>query len=153
MRKIRFGQGLFDESNEIAKGKSKKSVRYDVTSWLVPVNPKYYDIEKAFAESNAILWKQSNSVIVGDTIYLYLAAPYSCIMYKCVAVEVEIPYEYDDGKVSMHKVMKIKRLHSYEKDAFGLDELKEHGIFAVRGPRSIPYGLRYKLEKESGNET
>ena len=55
--------------------KAKKQVRTDITSWLVPVNPKYYDIEKAFTESDEILWKQSNSVIVGDTIYLYLAVP------------------------------------------------------------------------------
>jgi len=145
--------GLLDESHELAKGKSKKSVRYEPTSWLVPVNPKYYDIQKAFAESDTILWKQSNTVIVGDTIYLYLAAPFSCVLYKCTAVEVDIPYEYDDGKVSMHKVMKVKRLHTYDQDAFGLAALKEHGIISVRGPRGIPYGLRDKLEKESENGT
>ncbi len=145
--------GLLDESYEIAKGRSKKSVRYEPTSWLVPVNPKYYDIEKAFAESDTILWKQSNSVIAGDTVYLYLAVPFSCVLYKCIAVEADIPYEYDDGKVSMHKVMKIKRLHTYDKDMFGLAELKKHGIISVRGPRSIPYGLRHKLEKESESGT
>lgn len=142
---------MLDESHEIIKSKSKKSARYEPTSWLVPANPKYYDIQKAFADSDTILWKQSNSVIVGDTIYLYLAAPYSCVLYKCVALEVDIAYEYDDGKVSMHKVMKIQRLYTYDRDTFGLNALKEHGIISVRGPRSIPYGLRYKLEKESEN--
>lgn len=143
--------GLLDESYEIAKDQFNKDARIDPTSWLVPVNPKYYDIQKAFAENDTILWKQSNSVIVGDTIYLYLAAPFSCVLYKCAAVEVDIPYEYNDGKVRMHKVMKIKRLHTYDKSAFGLAKLKEHGIMSVRGPRSIPYGLLYKLEKESEN--
>ena len=145
--------GLIDESYEIAKGKSKKAIRYEPTSWLVPVNPKYFDIEKAFSENDIILWKQSNSVIVGDTVYLYITAPYSCVLYKCKAVEVDIPYEYDDGKIRMKKVMKIQRLHTYDKSKFRLDELKEHGIQSVRGPRSIPYGLRYKLEKESENGT
>lgn len=144
---------LLDESYDIAKSKSKKAIRYEPTSWLVSVNPKYYDIEKAFEENDIILWKQSNSVIVGDTIYLYIAVPYSCVLYKCKAVEVNIPYEYDDGKVRMQKVMKIQRLYKYDKSLFGLDELKEHGIISVRGPRSIPYGLRYKLEKESENGT
>lgn len=143
--------GLIDASYDIAKGESKKSARYKSTSWLVPVNSKYYDIEKAFAESDTILWKQSNSVIVGDTVYLYLAAPYSCVRYKCEAVEVDIPYSYDDGNVSMQKVMKIRRLHTYGKDMFGLDVLKKHSVTTVRGPRSIPYGLRCKLEEESGN--
>lgn len=145
---------LIDESYEIAKGKSKKAIRYEPTSWLVPVNPKYFDIQKAFDEGGGtILWKQSSSVIVGDTIYLYLAAPYSCVMYKCEAVEVDIPYDYDDGKVRMSKVMKIKHLYTYERDLFGLNELKEHGIISVRGPRGIPYGLRYELEKASENGT
>lgn len=140
---------LLDKSYTIAKAKSKKAVRTEPASWLVPVNPKYYDIEKAFAQSDIIEWKQSNTVLVGDTIYLYVAAPYSCVLYRCVAVEVDIPYEYDDGKVRMHKVMKIKRLHTYDKGAFGLAVLQEHGIWSVRGPRGIPYGLLYKLEKES----
>lgn len=135
------------------KKQKRKVIRYEPTSWLVPVNPKYFDIEKAFAESNIILWKQSNSVIVGDTVYLYIAVPYSCVLYKWKAVEVNIPYEYDDGKVRMQKVMRIERLHTYVKKQFGLNELKEHGILSVRGPKSIPYGLRYKLEKESKNET
>ncbi len=151
MRRIRFGKGELDEGCEVAKVKPQKTKRYEPTSWLVPANPRYYDIQEAFSKSDTILWKQSNSVIIGDIIYLYLAAPYSCILYKCVAVEVDIPYEYDDGNVSMHKVMKIKLLHTYNRGTFGLNTLKEHGISSVRGPRSVPYGLRYKLEKESGN--
>jgi len=143
---------LIDDSYDIAGGKKQKTGRA-ATSWLVPVNPKYYDIQKAFEKSDTILWKQSNSVIAGDTVYLYLAAPFSCVLYKCTAVDVDIPYEYDDGKVSMHKVMKIKRLYTFDKDMFGLAELKKHGIVSVRGPRSIPYGLKCELEKESGNGT
>lgn len=144
--------GLLDESYELADSKSKMAKRFEPTSWLVPVNPKYYDIQKAFAENDTILWKLSNSVLVGDTIYLYLAAPFSCVLYKCTAIEVDIPYEYDDGKVSMSKVMKIKRLHTYDKYMFGLEELKKHGIISVRGPRSVPYGLMYKLEMEADED-
>ncbi|MCM1320517.1 MAG: MmcQ/YjbR family DNA-binding protein [Bacteroides sp.] len=144
---------LLDESYEIAKGRTKKKVRREKASWLVPVNPKYYDIEKAFAESDTILWKQSNSVIAGDTIYLYLAAPYSCVAYKCAAVEANIPYEYADKNIRIKKAMKIKRLFTFDKGSFDLAELKEHGVVTVRGPRSVPYGLCCRLEKASGSET
>ncbi|MCH5164845.1 MAG: MmcQ/YjbR family DNA-binding protein [Clostridiales bacterium] len=140
---------LIDESYVIAKGEKKQAARSKATSWLVPANPKYYDIEKAFEESDAILWKQSSSVIVGDTIYLYLAAPYSCVRYKCRAIEVDIPYDYHDDNVSMQKVMKIERLHTYDKTLFDIGELSKHGIKSVRGPRSIPFSLRCALEKES----
>ncbi|MDE6029220.1 MAG: hypothetical protein K2F90_02725 [Clostridiales bacterium] len=99
------------------------------------------------------LWKQSSSVIVGDTVYLYLAAPYSCIKYKCEAVEVNIPYDYADDNVSMNKVMKIRRLHTYADDEFGIARLKRRGVASVRGPRSIPYRLRTELEESSGDRT
>ena len=128
----------------------RKKIRTETTNWIVPVNPKYFDIEKAFAESDIIEWKQSNSVIVGDVVYLYLASPYSCVLYRCKAIEVDIPFEYDDGKIRMKKIMKIQRLHTYNRSEFGLEVLKEHGIITVRGPRGVPYGLLYKLEKQSG---
>ncbi len=143
---------LIDKSYELAKDKTRKQIRTEPTSWLVPANPKYYDVEKAFAENDVIIWKQSSSVIVGDTIYLYMAAPYSCVLYKCKATEVNIPYEYSDGNLSMNKVMKIKRLYTYDEHAFDSAVLKEHGIISVRGPRSVPYGLRCRLEKASENK-
>lgn len=138
---------LLDGSYSIAGGTAKK-LRTEPTSWLVPANPKYFDVVKAFSESKVIIWKQSNSVIVGDTIYLYLTAPYSCVMFRCRALETDIPYEYSDANVSMKKVMKIELLHTYPEGAFGADRLHEHGVVSVRGPRSIPYGLLYDLEKE-----
>ena len=137
---------LMDESFGMAGPKSKKVARIEPTSWLIPANPKYYDVEKAFAESDTILWKQSNTVIVGDMIYLYLASPVSCVMYQCKAVEVNIPYEYEDRNLHIKKAMKIQRLHTYDKGQFALDTLKEHGITSVRGPRNIPYSLLYQLE-------
>ena len=92
-------------------------------------------------------------MILVDKVYLYIAAPYSCVLYKCEAVEVDIPYDYADKNVSMQKVMKIKRLYTYDRSMFGIDRLKNYGILSVRGPRGIPYGLRCRLEKESGNGT
>ncbi|MCH5162854.1 MAG: MmcQ/YjbR family DNA-binding protein [Clostridiales bacterium] len=140
---------LLDKSYTIAKGKTKAPTRQRPTSILVPANPKYYDIKKAFEENDVILWKQSNTIIPGDTVYLYVAAPYSCIRYKCVAVEVDIPYDYTDENVSMNKVMKLKRLYTYDTAQFGLDRLKKHGVVSVRGPRKVPVGLRKELEAES----
>lgn len=146
---------LLDDSYVIASGKSPKAKRTRPTSVLVPANPKYFDIEKAFAESKdgTILWKQSSSVIVGDTVYLYIAAPQSCIRYKCEAVEVDIPYDYADENVSMSHVMKIRLLHTYGENEFGIDMLKRRGVKSVRGPRSIPYSLRTELEESSQSGT
>ncbi|MCH5155592.1 MAG: MmcQ/YjbR family DNA-binding protein [Clostridiales bacterium] len=142
---------LVDESYNIASGRKQKKTGA-AASWLVPANPKYYDIEKAFSESDEILWKQSNSVTVGDTVYLYVAAPLSCVKYKCEAVEVDIPYEYSDDNLSMHKVMKLKRLYTYDNSDFDKDALKQHGVSLLRGPRRVPFGLRIDLEEKSENK-
>lgn len=139
--------GLIDQSYAIASGRKQKQTRCLPTSLLVPANPKYYDIEKAFEASDVILWKQTGSAIVGDTVYLYIAAPLSCVKYMCEAVEVDIPYEYADDNVSMHKVMRLKLLHTYDNSDFGLDKLKKFGITTLRGPRRVPPALRRELEK------
>lgn len=115
-------------------------------SWIVPANPKYYDLQKAFSESETILWKQSNHISVLDTVYLYVAAPVSAILYKCQATEVDIPYDYDDGTVHMSRVMKLKRLKQYAPDLLTLDKLKEHEVYAVRGPRGMPDTLLQEIE-------
>ena len=44
--------------------------------WIIPANPKYYDIMNAFNNTNIITWKQSNTIMKGDIIYLYIAEPY-----------------------------------------------------------------------------
>ncbi len=113
--------------------------------WLVPANPKYYDMEKAFSENEVIRWKQSSSIAVGDTVFMYVAAPVSAILYKCRAVEVDIPCSYDDGKVRMTRAMRIKLLQTYDRQRFSLKRLKDYGVYSVRGPRSVPNSLSCEL--------
>lgn len=139
---------LLDTSFELTARKGslgKSGVRCH--DWIVPANPKYYDVEKGFEESDTISWKQSNNIEVGDIVYIYMGAPYSEIQYKCQAVEVNIPYDYDDGKVTMSRVMHIKLLKKYNKGLIGRDILREHGVYAVRGPRSMPKSLIEEIER------
>ncbi len=105
--------------------------------WIVPANPKYYDVIKAFKESNEIIWKQSSDIHVNDIVYLYVAEPYSKIMYKCVAREVNIPYEYRDNNLSIKHVMKIKLLEELSNRNYNFAYLNNIGIKAIRGPRKI----------------
>lgn len=117
--------------------------------WIVPANPKYYDIINCFHDRDIIEWKQSSNIKVGDIIYLYVAVPYSAILYKCEAIEVNIPYEYKDKNVSMSRVMKIKLLEQYDKDKYPFSKLNEYGIKAIRGPRSVPEKLSNELNKSN----
>ncbi len=115
--------------------------------WIVPANPKYYDIINCFTDTDTIIWKQSSNIEAGDIVYIYVAAPYSCILYKCKALEVNIPYEYTDQNLSMKKVMKLKLIQKYRKDEYPFQKLKESGINAIRGPRIITNKFKKELIK------
>ena len=117
------------------------------TSWLIPANPKYFDIDGAFAKDDTILWKQSSAVQVGDLVYLYVAAPVSAVRYKCKVLEVNIPYKYKDKNVSMTRVMKIKRLKMYDPSLWTFEKLKTLGITALRGPRFAPDNFLKEITK------
>lgn len=107
-------------------------------NWIVPANPKYFDIIKAFEENNEIIWKQSSNIKKGDIVFMYVASPISAILYKCVVTAVNIPYDYEDKNLRINKVMKIKLLKKYDKDFMTFDKLNGYGITAIRGPRSCP---------------
>lgn len=132
----------------LATGKQK-----DVPGvWLVPANPKYFDVVDAFAKKRTILWKQSTDIHVGDTVYLYVGAPCSAILYQCEVVETDIPYSFDDGNVRMDHVMKIRRKHCYLPTQFTFAGLKKYGVNAVRGPRRMPGSLLKELEAAARRE-
>lgn len=107
--------------------------------WIVPANPKYYDIEAAFARADEIEWKQGKGIRTGDTVYLYVAAPVSAILYQCRVTGTDIPFRLDEGNLHMTSLMKIKLQKRYRPDQFTFDLLgREYGIYAVRGPRGSP---------------
>ncbi len=124
-----------------ASSKKKKSAR-GPKEWLVPANPKYYDIVHAFDEEEEINWKQGAGIKTGDTIFMYVASPVSAIMYKCSVGETDIPCDYHDRELTVKKLMRIKLIKRYDLSEFPFELLKnEYGIFAIRGPRGIPNSL------------
>ncbi len=140
--------GWLDESYFTTASKEKKEKLRLPKEWLVPANPKFYEIEAAFAEADEINWKQGAGIRKGDTVFMYVAAPVSAILYQCRVTETDIPFPYDDGKVRMKALMKIKLQKRYTPDQFPFSLLgKEYGIFAVRGPRGVPHSLSEALKK------
>ena len=114
--------------------------------WIVPANPKYYDVINCFNDTDEIIWKQSSDIHINDIVYLYVADPYSKIMYKCRAIEVNIPYEYKDKNVSMNNVMRIKLIKKLDNKNYTFDYLNKLGIKAIRGPRKITKEISDKLK-------
>lgn len=103
-------------------------------TWVIPANPKYYDLISDFAKSDIMFWHQNMSVSKDDTVYIYVAEPYSAILYKCVVIETNIP----DGEKLL---MKLKLKKEYSKEEYPFTKLKEYGLTAIRGPRTIPNKL------------
>lgn len=137
---------LIDVSYAATVSKKKKGKIRPPKEWIIPANPKYYDIEHAFDNAKIIDWKQSSSVKVGDTVFMYVAAPVSAILYKCKVTEVDIPYDYQDKNLTITTLMKIKLVQKYDRKKFTFDRLKEDfGIYAVRGPRGVPNSLSHEL--------
>jgi len=125
---------------------SKQKIR-PPKEWIIPANPKYYDIVHAFDDADEIDWKQGAGIKVGDTVFMYVASPVSAILYKCKVTETDIPYKYEDENLTISALMKIKLLKRYKPEKYTFDVLKEeYGIYAVRGPRGIPNSLSAALK-------
>ena len=142
---------LLDMSYELAgRSGSGKRLRTEPKDWLIPASPAMYDVERDFQRDGTIIWKQTSDMIVGDTVYIYMAAPISAVMYRCEAVEVNIPYNYDDGKYRIKKAVKLRLVHRYRAEDMPLAKMRELGISAVRGARGVPNVLACELRRLSG---
>ena len=131
-----------------ASAKKKQKIR-PPKEWIIPSNPKYYDIIHAFDDTDEIDWKQGSGIKAGDTVYMYVGSPVSAIMYKCKVTETDIPYSYQDENLTIKALMKIKLLKRYKPEKFTFDVLKdEYGIYAIRGPRGITNSLSAALNKK-----
>ncbi len=116
--------------------------------WIVPANPKYYDVQEAFRREKEIDWKQGKGIRTGDTVFLYVAAPVSAILYKCKVTQTDIPYRFGDGALQIRSLMKLRLQKQYKPDRLTFERLgREFGIHAVRGPRGIPEDLSEALRK------
>lgn len=139
---------LLDVSFQATAPRRRKKKERGAESWVVPANPKYYDVESAFEKDTIIDWKQGAGIQTGDTVYLYVGAPVSAILYQCKVLETDIPYDYSDKNLTIKALMKIQLLKCYDRKKFTFSVLGEdYGVFAIRGPRRVPNALQSALEE------
>ena len=139
---------LIDTSFKVtASAQTKKAIR-PPKEWIIPSNPKYYDSIHAFDHTDEINWKQGRGIKEGDVVYMYIGAPVSAIVYKCIVTKTDIPWEYTKDRLSIFSLMKIRLLKRYDPEWFTFERLgAEYDIHAVRGPRGIPRKLSEALNK------
>ena len=129
--------------------------------WVIPSNPKFYDIVGAFNKFNIIDWRQTNNTSVGDTIYIYVGGEYKAIMYKCEVLETDILCKHTVEDLEFYKevadkpdarYMRLRLVEKYDRNKFPLIELREHGLKNVQGRSKVTYQLLNYLENNQSDE-
>lgn len=129
--------------DEIVMKYIKESHRYTEKSeaWIIPANPKYFDVISYIESLPVFSWKQPKNINLDDLVYIYLGAPHSAILYKCKVIELDLYHEPE------RPVMNLQLLKKYDPKEYTFDLLKTYGLNSVRSARRIPDKLSQKLSK------
>lgn len=141
---------LLDKSYAtVANGaKSVRSAADGPVEWLVPSNPKYYDVIEALRHTDTMTWTQTAHVCPGDTVYLYVGAPVSAVLYRFVVLEADLPGGGSVGQRPIRRRMRIRLQHCFAPQEFPLVRLQqEFGVHGVRGARRVPHRLAAALRQ------
>ena len=123
-----------------AEGRTITSRHDDV--WIIPCNPKYYDVVAAFDNLDVIEWSQPTSTTVGDTVYIYVGEKYKSIMYKCEVIAADLfgnrssedhVYYNEMSKDPDARYMKLRLIEKYPAGQYPLKDLRENGLTSVQG--------------------
>ena len=142
---------LLATSRALVAGISPASGGDRPQAWVIPANPKYYDIHEHLKHSDEQLWHQDFKARVGDIVYIYYGAPYSAILWQTKVIAADIPHDYSEKGRKTRLQMLLKLTHSYAADEFPRTRLIALGLKSVRGARSVPQALQQVLKETAGH--
>ena len=121
------------------------------THYLSPANSSWFDLTTYFNnKENINNWKQYPGCKVGDILYIYATVPYSCIMYKTVVLQTDIPWPVGfQTKNKNQKMILVKVLERYPYNKYTLKTISSYGVKTVRGTRSMPKELLDYMNEEN----
>ena len=74
---------------------------------------------------------------------MYVGAPVSAVLYRCLVTKTEIPFHLVKENLRITALMRLKLLERYPPDELTFEVLKSrYGIYAVRGPRTMPERIK-----------
>lgn len=136
---------LIRQSRQLTSGHKTDVIR---SEWIIPSNPKYFDLDHAFSVSELLYWKQSSKVKKGDLVYIYSGMPYGEIRWVCEAVETDLPYNGpNDGPVHFEKLMRLKKLYFFDHHLLNRKMIARYGVTNIRGPRYMPKELKEEINR------
>lgn len=116
--------------------------------WIVPCNPKYYNVKGAFEKMKNLDWKQSNKNIhQDDIVYIYVGKPVQAIVYKCKVNKVNLSnIKINDSEFiidgtnyeTYEKHMELELIKIYDKNVLSLEKMKEKNVKgSIQCPRKV----------------
>lgn len=112
-----------------------------VEHWIIPCSVKHFDVLSHFTKHEEIVWKRTSAIHEGDYAYIYVGAPYSEIMYKCIVISENVDestlqknqYAVTPNVVKRQpKYIKMKLLMKYPEKYLQFSMLKEAGLGQVQ---------------------
>ena len=139
-----------DVSDELLTQLIEESRAFTVTGnpdlsphdWLVPANPAIYDVIAGFVREPVHCWPMRKKLQEGDTVYIYYAAPWSCLIARCIVTGHN---EQGWTELSLQEF--------YERGKYPLSDLKAHGLNTVRFITRIPNELKDWLDSTMKGNT
>lgn len=126
-----------------------------ITEWIIPGNPKKYDVIGAFLELGKIDWKQSTNVSEGDIVYIYVSDAIQAVRFKCRANKVNIKeLDIDDSKFNISgefdgtygRYMELEMIEEFPEKLFSRKILESYGFSSPQGPIRLPIQLKTYMD-------
>lgn len=134
--------------------------RAEVKTWMIPANPKFFDLAGCLRKYGYVYWRQSYNFQTGDIIYIYVASPECCVKYKCLVEEHDLPFtennlidrEFfvnpEDFEISKQytRFMKLKLISTTNSNKLSLVHLLENGMkWAPQGSINLSNSVNAEL--------
>ena len=122
----------------------KKTVLSD-HDFVVPANPKYYDVVGELEHTDEILWDRKADMHEGDHVYIYMTAPLFAIYFRLVVIDEHVT----DSRWPGVDLIRLKLEKSYPRHLLERRFLKSHGLTNVRSARRMPVELVTAIDELS----
>ncbi|MBR4455611.1 MAG: MmcQ/YjbR family DNA-binding protein [Solobacterium sp.] len=134
---------LIRKSRDLIAGNSLAKA---ANEWIIPSNPKIYDIHRHFRLNQTAEWKQNIRASVGDIVYIYSGAPESAIRYKTEVVAADLPSSGVSGNGKQVKRMRLKVLKTYPPELLTMKVLRTFGVRSMQGSKRVPVELKKVID-------
>jgi len=103
---------------------------------MIPCNVKNFDIVEHFKKNTTAYFKRNRALAVGDEVYIYVAKPYSEVMFKGVVIQTGIkPSDVDKiyrvSCIEEKTFVLVELVKTFPEHTFTADELKKNGLGQV----------------------